>query len=96
MTRREEYKAYLKQLAKADTRIIGRVPLKIKERTIENEKIYNMGLADAFNEAARTYAKKGTELYKACYYGDYRKFIPSAYCPEYLDFSKYPIAYEGR
>ena len=43
-----------------------------------------------------TQVNKGTELYKAWYYDDFRKFIPSAYNPEYLDFSKYPLKYAGK
>lgn len=79
-----------------DDLIIGRVPKKIKEETKKNMEKYCMGLYDAFNEAARTYARKGTELWKAWYYDDFRKFIPSAYLPEYLDFSKYPLKYAGK
>lgn len=76
--------------------IIGRVPKKIKERTKENMGKYYLGLYDAFQEAVRTYAKKGTELWKAWYYDDFRKYIPSAYLSEYLDFSKYPLKYADK
>lgn len=54
---------------------------------------YEMLLSDAFEEAAKTYAKPGTELWKAWYFSDYRKYIPSAYDPKYLDMEKYPLKY---
>lgn len=76
-----------------DSLIIGRVPKKIKDRTKENMEVYNMCLSDSFEEAVKELAKYGTELWKAWYYSDFRKFIPSAYNPEYLDFSKYPLKY---
>ena len=76
-----------------DNLIIGRVPKKIKERTKENMEVYNMCLSDSFEEAVRELAKEGTELWKAWYYSDFRKFIPSVYNSEYLDFSKYPLKY---
>ena len=76
-----------------DDLIIGRVPKKVKERTKENMEVYNMTLYDAFQEATREFVKTGTELWKAWYYDDFRKFIPSVYNSEYLDFSKYPLKY---
>ena len=76
--------------------IIGRVPKSIKERTKENMEVYNMCLSDSFEEAVRELAKDGTELWKAWYYSDFRKFIPSVYNPEYLDFSKYPLKYADK
>lgn len=79
-----------------DELIIGRVPKKIKERTKENMEVYHLVLSDAFKEAVKELAKEGTELYKAWYYDDFRKFIPSAYNTEYLDFSKYPLKYVGK
>ena len=69
------------------------VPARIKKRTLENVNDYSMILGDAFEEAARTYAKEGTELYKAWYNSDFRAFLPSIYYPKYLDFNKYPLAY---
>lgn len=69
------------------------VPKKVKQRTITNVNKYCMSLGDAFEEAARTYAGKTTELYKAWYNNDFRAFLPSIYRPEYLDFDKYPLAY---
>lgn len=77
-----------------DDLIIKRVSKKIRQRTKENMEVFHMGLYDAFDEAARTYAKKGAELWKAWYYSDFRKYIPSAYIEEYLDFNKYPIKYK--
>lgn len=71
------------------------VPKNILERTKENMEVYNLSLTDAFQEATRSLAKKGTELWKAWYYDDFRKFIPSVYISEYLDFSKYPLKYAG-
>ena len=76
-----------------DDLIYGRVSKKIRNRTRENMEKYYMCLADAFDNAAREYAKKGSELYKAWKAGDFRRFIPSAYNPEYLDFSNYPLKY---
>ena len=73
--------------------IVGKVSKKVRERTQENMNVYFMGLYDAFREAAFTYAKPGTELYKAWYYDDFRKFIPSAYMPESLNFGKCPLKY---
>lgn len=77
----------------SDDLIQKRVSKKVRERTRENMDVYCMVLSDAFEEAAKTYAKPGTELYNAWYYSDFRKYIPSAYSPEYLDFSKYPLKY---
>lgn len=77
----------------SDDLIVKRVSKKVRERTRENMDSYCMGLYDAFKEAAFTYAKAGTELYKAWYYDDFRKFIPSAYRQESLNFEKYPLNY---
>lgn len=76
-----------------DEMIVKRVPKVVKERTKENMEVYHMSLTDSFEEAAKTYAKKGTELWKAWYYNDFRKYIPSAYREEYLDFNNNPIKY---
>ena len=76
-----------------DDMIVGKVSKRVRERTRENMDTYCMGLADAFKEAAKEYARPGTELYKAWYHNDFRKYIPSAYRPEYLDFEKYPLRY---
>jgi len=57
---------------------------------------YNMCLSDSFEEAVKNLAEKGTELWKAWYYSDFRKFIPSAYEPKYLDLKKYPLKYEDK
>lgn len=80
----------------SDDLIIGRVSKKIRERTKENMEVYHMCLSDSFEEAVRELAKKGTELWKAWYYSDFRKFIPSAYVQEYLDFEKYPLKYADK
>ena len=74
--------------------IVRKVPKKIVNRTKENMEEYGMDLGDAFEEAVKTFAKKGTELWKAWYYDDFRKFIPCAYSKEFLDFEKYPLRYQ--
>lgn len=71
----------------------GKVPKNIQNRTIENMDEYHMDLYDSFKEACRELAPKGSELYNAWYQDDFRKFIPSAYLEEYLDFDKYPLEY---
>lgn len=71
-----------------------KVNKKIKDRTKENMEVYNMTLHDAFEEAVRTYAKKGAELWMAWYYSDFRKYIPSVYEEKYLDFKEYPLKYK--
>ena len=71
----------------------GRVPKKIKDATLEYMDTDGVSLADAFEWACREYAPKGSELWKAWYYNDFRKFIPSEYDPQYLDFKKYPLKY---
>lgn len=79
-----------------DELIVRRVPKSVRKRTKENMEVYNMSLADSFQEAAKTYAKEGTELWKAWYYDDFRKYIPSVYLNEYLDFTKYPLKYADK
>jgi hypothetical protein len=74
--------------------IYGNVPQKIRKRTKENMEVYFLTLYDAFQEACREFAKEGTELWKAFYYDDFRKFIPSVYEHQYLDFNLYPLKYE--
>ena len=64
------------------------VPKNILERTKENMEVYNLSLTDAFQEATRSLAKKGTELWKAWYYDDFRAYVPCIYDPKYLDLSK--------
>lgn len=71
------------------------VPQDIIDRTIENIEVYHMGLYDSFAEACRELAPKGSELYKAWYYDDFRLFIPNAYDEKYLDFKKYPLKYDN-
>lgn len=41
----------------SDDLIVKRVSRQVRERTRENMEIYNMSLSDAFEEAARNYAK---------------------------------------
>lgn len=61
----------------------------------ENMEVYNLSLTDAFQEATRSLAKKGTELWKAWYYDDFRAYVPCIYDPKYLDLSKYPLKYKN-
>ena len=75
------------------TLIKGKVNQKIINRTAWYYEKRNMGLYDSFKEACRELAKIGTELYDAFMADDYRKFIPTEYLEEYLDFEKYPIRY---
>ena len=77
----------------SDDLIAKRVSKKVKERTQENMDVYCMDLYEAFKEAAHTYAKAETELYKAWYYDDFRKYIPSAYRKDSLNFKEYPLLY---
>ena len=73
--------------------IVRRVPKWIVDRTKENVEGYNMGIYDAFKEAVSSYPKlkHGSKLWEAWFYDDFRKYIPSAYMEEYLDFRKHPI-----
>lgn len=70
-----------------------RVPKAIQKRVVENIEVYHLSLTDAFEEAVRELAKKGTELWKAWYYSDFRAFLPQIYEEKYLDFDKYPLKY---
>lgn len=74
--------------------IARRVPRRVVLETFYGIWYENQSLHDAFNYAACHYAKTGTELYKAWYNSDFRRFIPSAYCAQFLDFSKYPLKYQ--
>ena len=76
--------------------IVRRVPKWIRERTRENMNVYCMSLSDSFSEAVRNYPKlkKGSELWKAWYYDDFRLYIPSAYLPGAFDFEARPL-YDG-
>lgn len=78
-----------------DSLIVRRVPKWIRERTRDNMEYYCMGLYDSFQEAVRNYPKltRGSELWKAWYYDDFRLYIPSAMNPERMDFNKYPLRY---
>ena len=71
----------------------GKVPKRIQDATLRYMDEYRMGLYDAFKDACCEFAPKGSELYNAWYNDDFRKFIPSAYLEEYLDFDKYPLNY---
>lgn len=76
-----------------DNMIVKDVPNIVRVRTKENVESFHMSLSDAFKEACKEYAKKGTELYDAWYADDFRAYIPSAYQKKYLDFEKYPLKY---
>lgn len=73
--------------------IIRPVPEEILMRTKENMEIYHMDLYDSFKEAVKELAEKGTELWKAWYYDDFRTYIPGVYEKKYLDLNKYPLKY---
>lgn len=74
--------------------ICGGVPAEIRQKTRFNMEVYSMSLHDAFNDAVReSDCSKMSELYKAWEKDDFRKYIPSAYITEYLDFDKYPLKY---
>jgi len=77
-----------------DNLICGKVSQKIRKLTREYMINKNMSLYDAFDLAVRESGTKSAELRMAWYFSDYRKFIPCAYIPEYLDFKKYPLKYE--
>lgn len=72
------------------------VPENIMKRTKENMEVYNMDLYDSFQEAVKALTEEGTELWKALYYDDFRKYIPCAYDQKYLDFKKYPLKYADK
>lgn len=78
--------------------IVRRVPRWIVDRTRDNVERFHMGLYDSFAEAVRNYPKlkKGSELWKAWYFDDFRLYIPSEIIPEHLDFAKYPLRYNQR
>lgn len=76
-----------------ETMIVGRVPKAVRERTKENMDVHHMGLYDAFDEAVRYVSPRNAELRNAWYFSDYRKFIPEAYLPKYLDFKLFPLRY---
>ena len=79
-----------------ENKIAKRVSKQIKERTKENIEVYGMTFYDSFKESAKELSKKGSKLWKAWYYDDFREYIPSEYISEYLDFKKYPLAYQGK
>ena len=77
----------------SDDMIARRVPKAVRSRTRENMEVYDMDLYGAFDDAARVYATEGTELSRAWYASDYRRFIPTVYEARSLDFKKYPLRY---
>ena len=79
-----------------ESMIYGKVPKIVIEMTRRGMEEYCLSLIDAFREAVREYPRlnHNSELYKAWYYDDYRRFIPSAYYPETLDFNRYPLQYD--
>lgn len=78
-----------------DAMIYGKVPVKVRRVCKKYMDEYNMSLFDAFKEAVRDMKiPKDSELFKAWESYDFRRFIPSAYLPEYLDFNKHPLDYD--
>lgn len=77
--------------------IYGNVPGRIRRRTYYYMKKYYMSLADAFKAAVRgdTELRDNADLRNAFFFDDYRAFIPGEYLSKYLDFEKYPLAYES-
>ena len=86
----------MSQIVFDENDFVKQVPKKILERTRKNMEVYHMDLADSFQEATRELAKKGTTLWKAWYYDDFREYVPCIYEPKYLDFSKYPLKYKDK
>lgn len=87
----------IKKLYEYDCRLslfVGRIPAKIKHYTLYYMDYYYVSLSDAFESAVKENVKKGCELWAAWYYSDFRRFIPGAYRPEYLNFEKYPLRYK--
>ena len=79
-----------------ESMIVRRVPKWIINRTRVNMDKYCMGLYDAFKEAVTNYPQLSrSELYWPWFFDDYRLYIPSAYHPEYMDFTKYPLKYKA-
>lgn len=75
------------------------IPDDLKKRIEENVTIYLLGEGDAVKEAFGHFCRNGafdpnSKLYKAWYYSDFREFVPEIYISKYLDFEKYPLAYE--
>lgn len=77
----------------SDDLIVGNVPDDVRERTKENMEVFSMGLYDAFDDAVRECVHTTCELFVAWYVSDYRKFIPDAYLPKYLNFELFPLRY---
>lgn len=71
-----------------------RIPHEVNLRAEENYVVYRMSKLGSFKEAAKTLAKRGSHLWKAWYYDDFREYIPEEYQKEALDFEKYPLPYK--
>lgn len=77
----------------SDDLIVGEVPKVVRDRVRENMNCFCMGLYDAFDDAVRECIHTPCELFFAWYVSDYRKFIPEAYLPKYLNFELFPLRY---
>lgn len=74
--------------------IVMNVPKCVLIATYYDMAEHNTSLYDAFKYAIENCnIDHNSELYKAWYHSDFRRFIPSAYIDEYLDFEKYPLKY---
>ncbi len=71
----------------------GFIPQNIQDRINENLEEYNLCKADAVEEAFRELAPKHTNLWRAWYNTDYRRYFPDIYEDKYLDYDKYPLKY---
>lgn len=76
-------------------KIIG-APGSVVSNTAKYMFYHQMGLSDAFKEAARECSNPSKRLHDAFMADDFREFIPSAYIDEYLDFEKYPLKYDKK
>lgn len=74
--------------------IYGNVPEEIKTGTKNNMESRQMSFYSAFKAAVDDYTpERESELFKAWYYNDFRRFIPAAYDHIFLDFNKFPLKY---
>lgn len=69
------------------------IPYNLKRKTLNLMDRHCLGLSDAFEIVARENSVKGSKLWAAWYWCDFREFIPMAYRPQFLDFNKYPLSY---
>lgn len=67
-----------------DRLIVKPVPARLKARCKWYMHNRFVGIYDAFKEAVREYPQPSKALQAAFMNDDYRDYIPSAYCPEYL------------